>query len=106
MALQLNAYGFDLQGYRVLWTSYIEQVIAQDEGGAQDDAVEKVLSFFAASHLEALGDRAAPLICEARDIDGLELPEIYALVVPADRLTIFGTESEIRTTAESIPVCA
>lgn len=103
MGLQLNACGFDLLGYRVLWTSYIEQVVAQDEGGTQEDAVENVLSFFAANYLDALGDRAAPLICEARDIDGLELPEIYALVVPNDRLIIFGTESEIRTTAENIP---
>lgn len=103
MGIQLNAPGFELQAYRVLWTPYIRQVIERDAGGALDDPVETALSFFAATYLDALGNRNEPLICEASTIIGRQLPEIFALVVPADCIIIFGTESEIRTAAENLP---
>ena len=103
MALQLTTHCFLLKNYRVLWTSYIEQVIAQDEGGTQDDALVKVLSFFGREFLKGAKKHAKPYLCEARDSNGLELPEIFALVVPVDRVIIFGTESEARTAAEHVP---
>src|SRR5262245_10139602 len=96
MGVELQGCGFELQVHRylVLWTPYIDRIIASDDGETHDTAVRKVLSFFAAAYLDALANQAKPVIFESRAVDGFELPEIYALVLPADRIILFGTADE------------